>query len=342
MRGQIESYKIKQRGSCLIVALLSFLFVSQLQAENKPKLSIDNPTFDFGTVSQGTVLNHEFVIKNLGNADLNIQRVVPACGCTVASVSPDNIAPGSQGKIKVEFDTTDFSGDKLKLVRLFTNDIDAQMSSLTIKGIVEPNLLVEPARVFMGDLVRLGPVLGQAKEVSAKVRPGSSVKILGVSSLSSNLILKVLEQSSTSLKFSVAIAGQAQLGELRERLVVDLEDSKGKYSVNVPVFAIIVGQVKLNPATISMGLIEGTKAYEKFVKLENLGSQPINITKLESADPAITASFKVIEAGKRFVIHVVVDPLKLKRDLKSHVKVFTSNATEEPLQLNVFGALAPK
>jgi hypothetical protein len=42
-----------------------------------PKLVIDSFTHDFGEVKAGTPLNYSFVVKNQGNANLEIKNVAP-------------------------------------------------------------------------------------------------------------------------------------------------------------------------------------------------------------------------------------------------------------------------
>ena len=135
----------------IIFATALFLCSNPVRAADeeikKPKLEIGSPVYDFGTVAQGTVVTQEFTVKNSGTADLVVNRLVPSCGCTASSASQNSIAPGESGTIKVEFDTTGFSGDKLKSVRVYTNDMDNPTAMLTVKGTVESEVQVEPKRV---------------------------------------------------------------------------------------------------------------------------------------------------------------------------------------------------
>ena len=62
-----------------------------------------------GTVPKGDKIVHDFVIKNEGDADLEITNVQPACGCTVAEFDK-TISPGQTGKVHAVVDTATFSG----------------------------------------------------------------------------------------------------------------------------------------------------------------------------------------------------------------------------------------
>jgi hypothetical protein len=105
--------------SALVAA--SALAVSLQAAYAVPKLALPQNVHDFGTVSQGQRVVHEFTVRNDGDTDLLIQRISPACGCTAASLSASAIKPGATEKIRVTFDTTGFYGAKTKTVHVLTN-----------------------------------------------------------------------------------------------------------------------------------------------------------------------------------------------------------------------------
>ncbi|TNF72802.1 MAG: DUF1573 domain-containing protein, partial [Acidobacteria bacterium] len=50
----------------------------------EPRAVVPETIKDFGTVQRGDRLAHRFVIRNDGDAILEITEVKPACGCTVA------------------------------------------------------------------------------------------------------------------------------------------------------------------------------------------------------------------------------------------------------------------
>ena len=65
-----------------LMTVLSLLFVFSGMCANAvesmgPKLVIENKTFDFQKVDEGTILEHAFVVKNVGDQPLQIQKVRP-------------------------------------------------------------------------------------------------------------------------------------------------------------------------------------------------------------------------------------------------------------------------
>src|SRR5690606_2173342 len=138
----------------------------------------------------------------------------------------------------------------------------------------------------------------ELREVRVTVKPESGLRIAEIKSFSKPVKIRVLEQAEHSATFAVSLDPAIPVGEFRDRIVVNLRGEK-EMSVNVPVFAFIEGSLKLNPGTLSFGIIEGNEPIERSVKLDNLGAQPVQITSVTSSDPAVTAEHTVIKEGEK-------------------------------------------
>lgn len=90
-------------------------------AAKYPVLTFDENPHDFGTVANGSQLEHVFTFTNTGDAPLKVMKAKPSCGCTVPEWSKDPIAPGEKGSMTVKFDARGRSGKQHKNVRLTTN-----------------------------------------------------------------------------------------------------------------------------------------------------------------------------------------------------------------------------
>ncbi len=84
-------------------------------------LTVGAGTYDFGKVEQGTHLKHDFVIKNTGNAPLEIVGMETACGCTKISIDTQKIPPGGQATFTMELDTRNLEGKQVKSATIFAN-----------------------------------------------------------------------------------------------------------------------------------------------------------------------------------------------------------------------------
>ena len=329
--------------SLIVVGLL---LVGQVYAEgatkpNTPKLQLVAPVFDFGTVSQGTVVKHEFLIKNVGNADLKLEKLVPGCGCTASSVSSDTVPPSGEERILVEFDTTGFAGEKLKSVRIYSNDPEVSVAVLTVKGFVQVDVSTTPSRLFF-DVVTSGEKA--RKDVVVSVRDGAKATITEVSSRSPYLDVKLdVAPGKDPAKFrriTVTLKENAPLGELRERIVVGVKDG-ARRAINVPVFASIKGPLRFEPGTLSFGIIKGQEPISRKIKLVNHGSQPVAVHRVETDAKELDVSYTELKRGEAYLLEVTLDPSQIRKNLKSVVKVVTDSAEQKEVTLNVFGVLPP-
>lgn len=141
----------------------ALLFASAALAA--PQLVVDHPTFDFGTIPQGKVVEHEFTFHNRGNSPLLIVRTRTSCGCTVANVSAKSLPPGARGEIKATFDSGNFSGAIHKTIYLETNDPKTPVFNLTLQGAVQEVLTISPRDINLG-VVKTG----SRKEVTVTVK----------------------------------------------------------------------------------------------------------------------------------------------------------------------------
>ena len=68
-----------------------------------PVMTFDKIEHDFGTIDQGTQVEHLFTFKNTGNAPLVVVDAKSSCGCTVPTWSRESIPPGGEGEMLVKF-----------------------------------------------------------------------------------------------------------------------------------------------------------------------------------------------------------------------------------------------
>ncbi len=64
----------------LTLVILLILFLSSLlyaKESGGPLLNIQQDTYDFGKVMEGKILEHAFLVKNMGSEELRILRVRP-------------------------------------------------------------------------------------------------------------------------------------------------------------------------------------------------------------------------------------------------------------------------
>lgn len=85
------------------------------------KVAFDKEIHDFGTINEGQIVETQFLVKNVGDADLIIYEAKGSCGCTVPEPPKDPIKPGESAPIKVSFDSKGKPGAQEKTVTIKTN-----------------------------------------------------------------------------------------------------------------------------------------------------------------------------------------------------------------------------
>lgn len=99
-----------------------------------PKASAQQLEYNFGNITQGTTVSHNFVITNNGGDTLKILQVNPSCGCTAARPEKSDLLPGESTNLKVDFNSEGKSGKQEKYVYVVTNDPDSRELKLKFTG----------------------------------------------------------------------------------------------------------------------------------------------------------------------------------------------------------------
>jgi uncharacterized protein (DUF58 family) len=169
-----------------VVTLLATLLVAAV-AYAAPELSVEQGTYNFGSVIQGKKVQHTFVIRNSGDAPLQIKQLSAACGCTAARPSSSLILPGRSAEVQVSFDSSDFSGKVEKTVVMASNSVRYPNYTFTLQGTVVDPLQASPRQLSLGPLT---PGVAKQATVTITNRSGSTVKLLSVNVTSNSLQIK--------------------------------------------------------------------------------------------------------------------------------------------------------
>ncbi|GHT15285.1 hypothetical protein AGMMS4956_14920 [Bacteroidia bacterium] len=117
-----------------VATAISFAAVAQDGAA----INFTETEYDFGTLVQNSLAEHQFSFTNTGNAPLILSGHTTSCGCTVPSYPKDTpIAPGEGGVITVKYNRTDNVVPFNKTVTINSNAVNTPSAKLTIKGDVK-------------------------------------------------------------------------------------------------------------------------------------------------------------------------------------------------------------
>lgn len=99
--------------------------------------SFNEMEYDFGTIDEGKVIEHEFKFVNEGEAPLVISNITASCGCTSPNWTKTPVKPGEEGFVKVVFNSTAKTGTQAPTVTIQANT-NPNVTRLRLKGNVTP------------------------------------------------------------------------------------------------------------------------------------------------------------------------------------------------------------
>ncbi len=128
---------------------LLFALAAGLAAAGAPMLSVDAVIYDFGSVTEGTIVSHTFVLTNLGDSPLIITGTRATCGCTTTALPKTTLSPGESVPFEARVDTSNFGGRILKQIYIDTNDPTVPSAVVHIEGDV---IRLQPYSIPPSDL----------------------------------------------------------------------------------------------------------------------------------------------------------------------------------------------
>lgn len=114
--------------------------MSKKDSLSAPRASFDKTHYNWGSMTQGAVMQTDFILTNTGKSDLIIRKTKASCGCTASEPEKMVLKKGESTRIKVEFNSAGRQGHESKAIDVMTNDPFNPVINLTIAGeVVLPN-----------------------------------------------------------------------------------------------------------------------------------------------------------------------------------------------------------
>ena len=176
-------------------ALTSFLAAL---AFSQPKLSLDKPEVDIGTIYGGVKKTGTITLKNIGNDTLRIISVQPGCGCTAIKQPKAFLLPGESDIVELEFNSAGYRGKVEKHLSINTNDptsryVDVKILA-EIKEVLQPikGTIREGSTLWVNNAIVGKPT---TQTIELKNVSGIPIVVKGDSVSSLALALKINKQS---------------------------------------------------------------------------------------------------------------------------------------------------
>ena len=273
-------------------------------------------THDFGMMSAQDEGMTSWSVRNEGEGPLRMRFIEKPCTCTGVRLAEDgtpmeqgeefNIPPGEAADVFLTWETRDKIGDYSTFARFATNDLEHNPTvTMTIKGIVSPAIVVNPASIefpaaasdeeVSADTFLYSPsdpelaivnepTTSRPDRIVAEIRPLSEdeVEAIGV------------ETMTAGYRVTVTLKPGLPLGKFGDTVVLKTNHPT-RPEVEIPLSGLIVGPISAMPERVFMPGVPSTEGRSTYVTL-NVRDQ-----EQTAFDPRIPESL-------RDVLEVAIEP----------------------------------
>ncbi|MGB8684923.1 MAG: DUF1573 domain-containing protein [Candidatus Binatus sp.] len=295
-----------------------------------PKAVASDALYDFGSALEGTMVKHTFTIKNVGQGYLDIQGVKTSCGCTTGDPSKMHVAPGDTTDIAVAFDTHFQKGHQVRTITVATNDPNNPQVAMTMQGIVKRQVEAVPGEVAFGDLKR---GTEETKELLVNdLNPARGTFSVGPVS-NSNSSIKVEQLKRPDGKPGALI----RVSLLKTMPVGPFDDSikitTNRVPLQVDVFGTVTGDLNIDPAQVSFGIVPHGQDIVRIFKVSNQGPHPIKVLDVASSTPAVGAVAEPVTPGKEYKVTVTLRHSTPEGQLRGNLTIKTDDPDQATLNV---------
>jgi len=315
-------------------------------AGKAPKVVVDQKTIQVGEILEQQNVEHTYIIKNAGNAELQIISVKPSCGCSVADFDKA-IPPGKEGRVHIKIDGKKVGAgpfDKSFMVK--TNDPENEQFNLSVQGTVTKALEFsreirwagfadEPLKIESFITVLLSSpthITGAGWDADGKAK-----------GLDGRIGVK-LDTVERGKKYKLSVWKKAELApeSVVSSIVLTTDNPKLKER-NVPVSLTIMNDVELHPQRLYYGemLIPpgATKGFERSFNIIAARGDSLKVLKAVSSREDMTVKITELVPGKSYRGTVMVRPTSKIDSFSGSVKIYTNYPKYREVVLDVVGSV---
>ncbi len=274
-----------------------------------PRLSVDEPKIDLGTVQAGDVVPMLWRLENTGDADLVIERIKPGCGCTIVSFSEEDqiIHPGDTLELEAAFNSTGRRGEHDKEVVIFSNDPNQPKFGLSFRAYVDRLFEVVPNSLVDLRTVQRGSTAARTIDV-VEDRERGEVTIVGID-----------VPDDTPLDFSVKPFHETRASGKRIAVTVLPSAATGKLKVKATLRIQLGDTIREHTITIRVEVVGEITWLPRIVDSTRRKLRPGNTLAPVSIRTSSGPGFRVLRATGGDIFDVSVEPQASAGPAKRHI-----------------------
>ena len=298
-----------------------------------PKIQFDKTVYDFGTTSQVDSVTGTFTFSNAGDGELKIQRAIPSCGCTVASVKPDLLKPGEKGELVFTVRLGGSKGHLEKHISVPSNDGQNPNVNLTIKADVIQLVELNPGQIVVGDMRQ-----GATTNFVVQVRRNDGKKLSITNTESSNKSVRARVEpgdNEQTAKVMVEVVGEGGARRFTEQLRLFV-DGATQSVASVSVLGRVLGDLNITPESLFWGITDpqhwpGSYPEAMITRQITIATQldkPLEVQNATSSVKEVSIELVPVEKGKSYTL--VAKLVEVPKESERGTISFDTNLPSQP------------
>jgi hypothetical protein len=315
------------------------------QAAGGPKIQFDQVLYDFGKTSRVATVSGVFKFKNVGDAVLQLQPPKPSCGCTVAELKPDTLAPGASGELPFTLSLGQFRSLLEKHISVLSNDPLTPDVSLTIRVDYTPLFDLNPITVAPN----LAFGVDTDEQFTTLVRSDGKPMRITRMEASKPWITATAEpdaKSNDTARIRITVKREGAPRHFAEYVQVYTAEQTNTPASSIYVYGQFEGEVSLTPEALYWSIADDAKNNERpeatilrRLTIRSSNAQGLQLKNPQSTIKGLKVELVPKEAGKVYELVARLDEVPAST-VSGNVSFETSVADqpriEIPVIVNVF------
>ena len=311
----------------VILVPIAGLFVAAAYAG--PAIMSPAPVFDFGEVDNSEKVVHDFVVKNVGDAPLEISNVKTSCGCTVAKLEVNTLQPGEETKISATLKLKGKQGHQTKKITVFSNDPKTPSYYLEFKGVAMATIMLEPKLLNMG---RIMDNEAHTQTITVKsMKEGHSFNIEKVIVPDTAPFTTSTEEVVPGKEYRITATTKPNLaaGTLNGRITI-MTDDPSRRALNVSVYGHVIGELQVRPDVVTIRSSSDANARKASQYLQVLPGRTREFELLKIIAPPIEGMTAELIKRKDNDYHIKLTGMPIDNSLKGKELIVATNLPQKP------------
>lgn len=323
--------KTIRSAAALGVTLLFPLFFWVNGAKAAPELVSDTYSYNFGSVDETEEVEHDFILRNIGDEPVIIQKIDSSCGCTTTRLGGKVLQPGISTVLTAKINLRGRRGSQNKHIYVQSNDPKQPQLVLKMVGNVTSQIDIFPRRI---DFMDIKPDQSVSRTAMITNNAGKPMRITGMVSTGKffSVDRKTIEEGK---RYQIEIKTKPPLQNGMSRGSVTIKTNNPKYAtISIPVTVRVPSDIVVAPRIISVPYDgKESKPISFFTLIKSRGNKPFNITRIDKPDQKIHVKIITLGIGSyRIKIDNLVPSTKLNGKI---ISIYTDMESCRELKLPI-------